>query len=215
VIFDLDGVLLDSERVWETARREVALANGGSWREDAQATMMGMSTTEWTAWMREELGVELQPQELFDEVTRRLEASYRSRLPLLAGAEAAVRGLAERWPLAIASSSSRVLIDLFLELSRLGPCFRASVSSEEVARGKPAPDVYLEAARRLGAQPPACVAIEDSTNGIRAAAAAGMVVIAIPEPVFAPAADAVALAAATLGSLEELAPEAVEGAASP
>ena len=206
-------MLLDSERVWETARREVALAHGGRWREDAQATMMGMSTPEWTRWMREELAVSLEAPELFAEVTGRLQQSYRRELPLLPGAAEAVRRLAARWPLAIASSSSRVLIDLFLALSGLASCFRASVSSEEVARGKPAPDVYLAAAERLDADPGRCAAIEDSTNGIRAGAGAGMAVIAIPERSFAPAPEALALATVVLDSLEELTPEAVEAAA--
>ena len=180
VIFDLDGVLLDSEHAWEAARREVAEGSGGSWREDAQAHMMGMSTPEWTAWMRETLGVRLSPDEIFRAVTDRIEAGYRRELPLLPGAREAVESMSRHWPLAVASSSSRVLIDLFLELSGLGPRFGATVSSEEVARGKPAPDVFLEAARRLGVAPEACLVIEDSQRGVHAARAAGMRCVAVP-----------------------------------
>jgi HAD superfamily hydrolase (TIGR01509 family) len=210
VIFDVDGVLVDSEHAWEAARRDVALGSGGRWRDGAQAQMMGMSTPEWTDWMREELGVQLDPAAIFRRVTERMEAGYRQELPLLPGATDVVRALAARWALAVASSSSRVLIDLVLELSELGPCFRATVSSEEVERGKPAPDVYLEAARKLGVDPQACAVIEDSTNGIRAGAAAGMHVIAVPERDFPPDADALGLAEVVLGSLEELRPEVVE-----
>jgi HAD superfamily hydrolase (TIGR01509 family) len=210
VIFDLDGVLLDSEHAWEGARREVAERSGGSWREDAQAHMMGMSTPEWTAWMRETLGVPLSPDEIFRAVTDRIESGYRRELPLLPGAREAVESLSGHWPLAVASSSSRVLIDLFLALSGLGPRFGATVSSEEVARGKPAPDVFLEAASRLGVEPERSAVIEDSTNGIKAGAAAGMHVVAIPEPSFPPSADSLELAEVVLDSLRDLGPKTIE-----
>jgi HAD superfamily hydrolase (TIGR01509 family) len=213
VIFDLDGVLIDSERAWESARRNLALRAGGRWADDAQARMMGMSSPEWTRWMHDELGVELEPDQIFEAVTEELSAAYRDRLPLLPGAAAAVERLAGRWPLAMASSSSRILIDLVLELGDLARHFKASVSSEEVDRGKPAPDVYLEAARKLAVEPAACVAIEDSTNGIRAGAAAGMKVIAIPERDFPPSPEALEEAAAEIGSLDELTPELVDGLA--
>jgi HAD superfamily hydrolase (TIGR01509 family) len=210
VIFDLDGVLIDSERAWESARRKLALESGGRWADDAQAQMMGMSSPEWTRWMHDELDVPLEGDEIFRAVTEELSNAYRERLPLLPGARQAVARMAKHWPLAIASSSSRILIDLVLELAELDRLFKASVSSEEVARGKPAPDVYLEAARKLGVDPAACAAVEDSTNGIRAGAAAGMRVIAIPERDFPPSADALALAAATIDSLAELTPELVK-----
>jgi HAD superfamily hydrolase (TIGR01509 family) len=179
VIFDLDGVLLDSEHAWEAARREVAEGSGGCWRDDAQAHMMGMSTPEWTAWMRETLGVPLSPDEIFRRVTDRIEAGYRRELPLLPGAREAVESLSGHWPLAVASSSSRVLIDLFLELSGLATRFGATVSSEEVARGKPAPDVFLEAARKIGVPAPECLAFEDAPIGVVAAGRAGMTCVGI------------------------------------
>jgi HAD superfamily hydrolase (TIGR01509 family) len=140
---------------------------------------------------------------------RRLQAIYREQLPLLPGAVEAVDRLAARWPLAVASSSNRELIDLVLELSGLESHFRVTVSSEEVARGKPAPDVYLEAARRLGVEPGRCAAIEDSENGIRSAKAAGMCVLAIPNPQFPPADEALSQADDVLQSLDELTPERV------
>jgi HAD superfamily hydrolase (TIGR01509 family) len=209
VIFDLDGVLLDSERAWESARRKLAVESGGRWFADAQGQMMGMSSPEWTRWMHNELGVPLEPEAIFDAVTLELSEAYRAKLPLLPGARQAVTRMAEHWPLAIASSSSRILIDLVLELAELDRFFKGSVSSEEVERGKPAPDVYLEAAAKLGIEPSKCVAIEDSTNGIKAGVAAGMRVVAIPERDFPPSGEAVAMAAAKIEALAELTPELV------
>ena len=210
VVFDLDGVLLDTEELWNEARRQITDERGGRWRDDAQRAMMGMSSPEWSRYMHDVLGVPDPPEEISAEVVKRLEALYRERLPLVPGALEAVRRIGERWPLAIASSSNRPLIDLFLELTGTGELFRATVSSEEVARGKPAPDVYLEAARRLGVSPATCAAIEDSENGIRSAAAAGMRVIAIPNHVFPPSDEALSLAHVVLDSLDELTPEVVE-----
>jgi len=210
VVFDLDGVLVDTEELWDEARRQVADERGGRWREDAQRAMMGMSSKEWSRYMHEEIGVPESPEQINDEVVERLEGLYRERLPLIPGALEAVRRQAARRPLAIASSSNRPIIDLFLELTGTAELFRATVSSEEVERGKPAPDVYVEAARRLGVDPTRCAAVEDSDNGIRSAAAAGMKVIAIPNAVFPPSEEALSLAAVVLTSLEELQPELVE-----
>jgi HAD superfamily hydrolase (TIGR01509 family) len=210
VIFDLDGVLLDSEQVWNEAKEQLVKERGGRWSEEAPRRMMGMSSPEWSAYLRDELGVELEPDAISDDVVARLERIYRERLPLLDGAVDAVERLAGRWPLGLASSSNREIIALFLELSGLGGHFDATLSSEEVASGKPAPDVYLETARRLGAEPQACVAVEDSENGIRAARAAGMTVLALPNPHYPPGEDALAGADRRLGSLHELTPALVE-----
>jgi HAD superfamily hydrolase (TIGR01509 family) len=210
VVFDLDGVLLDTEELWNEARLQIVEERGGRWREDAQRAMMGMSSQEWSRYMHEELGVPDPPEQISAEVVRRLEELYRERLPLIPGALDAVRRLAARWPLAIASSSNRPLIDLFLELTGTAGLFRATISSEEAERGKPAPDVYIEAARRLEVDPGRCAAIEDSENGIRSAAAAGMKVIAVPNPVFPPSAEALALAAVVAASLDEVEPALVE-----
>jgi HAD superfamily hydrolase (TIGR01509 family) len=210
VIFDLDGLLLDSEQVWDATREELVRERGGRWHDRAQRDMMGMSSLEWSRYMHDELGVRDPPDEISAEVVRRLEARYRDALPLLPGAHEAVQRLAARWPLALASSSNRELIDLALELMSVGHLFRATVSSEEVARGKPAPDVYLEAARRLRIEATSAAAIEDSHNGIRAAKAAGMRVIAIPNPHFPPAEEALAQADVVLRSLAELTPETIE-----
>jgi HAD superfamily hydrolase (TIGR01509 family) len=210
VVFDLDGVIVDSEHVWDEARRRLAEERGGRWHDEASRDMMGMSSPEWSRYMRERIGLSEPPEEINAEVVRRMEAIYRDELPLLPGAPEAVEALAARWPLGLASSSNRELIDLVLSLSGLERFFRATVSSEEVARGKPSPEVYLEAARRLGVDPARSAAIEDSENGIRSAKAAGMRVLAIPNPQFPPPADALALADAVLPSVAELTPAAVE-----
>lgn len=212
VVFDLDGVLLDTEELWDEARRQIAEERGGRWRPDAQRAMMGMSSPEWSRYMYDVIGVPDPPERISEEVVERLAELYRRELPLVDGAIEAVRRIGARWPLGIASSSNRPLIDLFLELTRTRELFRATVSSEEVARGKPAPDVYLEAARRLQVEPERCAAIEDSENGIRSAAAAGMYVAAIPNRAFPPGEEARSLADVVLDSVAELTPEAIERA---
>jgi HAD superfamily hydrolase (TIGR01509 family) len=210
VVFDLDGVLLDSEEIWDRAREELARERGGRWHDRAQRDMMGMSSTEWSRYMADVIGLPEPPEEINREVVRRLTELYREELPAIAGAREAVERLAARWPLGLASSSNRELIDLALELLGVEHLFTATVSSEEVARGKPAPDVYLEAARRLGVDPTTAAAVEDSHNGILSAKAAGMRVIAIPNAHFPPDEDALAAADVVLDSLAELTVEAVE-----
>jgi len=209
VVFDLDGVIIDSEQLWDEVREGLAREGGGRWSEQAQADMMGMSSTEWSRYMHKVVGLPEPPEEINREVVRRMLARYSEHLPLIDGAVGAVKRLAARWPLGVASSSNRKLIDHVLELSGLAPCFKVTVSSEEVERGKPAPDVYLEAARRLGAEPSRTVAIEDSASGIRSAHAAGMHLVAIPNRAFPPPADVLALANVVLASIKELDPEVV------
>jgi HAD superfamily hydrolase (TIGR01509 family) len=209
VVFDLDGVLIQTEEIWDEVREALTRERGGRYDEAAQRAMMGMSSREWSRFMHEELGIADPPDEINAEVVRRMQARYRERLPLIEGGPEAVERLAAGWPLAIASSSNRPLIDAVLDASGLGRYFRATVSSEEVAKGKPAPDVYEEAARRLGVSPDACTAIEDSHSGIRSAKAAGMRVLAIPNPSFPPGRDALAEADVVLDSLADLTPAAV------
>ena len=214
VVFDLDGLLLDTEQVWDDVRERLVRECGGRWHDRAQADMMGMSSTEWSRYLHGELGLAEPPEELNRIVVERMEERYRQQLPLVDGAAEAVRRLAGRWPLGLASSSNRPLIDLALDLMGVAGLFRATVSSEEVDRGKPAPDVYLEAARRLGVKPEAAVAVEDSASGIRSAKAAGMGVVAIPNAHFPPADDVLELADVRLESLAALTPDAVESASS-
>jgi HAD superfamily hydrolase (TIGR01509 family) len=210
VIFDMDGVLLDSEAAWDAAREAYTRSSGGRWSDSAQRDMMGMSSLEWSRYMHDQLGVPADPDQISSDVVERMLASYRERLPLIDGAVEAVQRLAERWPLGLASSANRPLIDLALAESGLGRYFQATVSSEEVERGKPAPDVYLEAARRLGVPGPDSAAIEDSHNGILAAKNAGMRTIAIPNAAFPPGDDALAAADVVIGSIRDLTPSVVE-----
>jgi HAD superfamily hydrolase (TIGR01509 family) len=213
VVFDLDGVILDTEELWDEVREGLARERNGRWGDSAQADMMGMSSTEWSHYMHEVVGLEESPEEINREVVRRMLERYAERLPLIDGAVEAVRRIADEWPLGLASSSNRELIDRALDVSGLAPSFRATVSSEEVARGKPAPDVYREAARRLEIEPERCAAVEDSASGLRSAHAAGMRVVAIPNAAFPPPDDALSLADVVLGSIAELDSDAVSASA--
>jgi HAD superfamily hydrolase (TIGR01509 family) len=209
VIFDMDGILVDSEHVWDGIREELARERGGRWHDGAQQAMMGMSSPEWSRYMHDTIGLEEPPEEINRLVVERMLEAYAEGPPWLPGALDAVRRVAERYVLGLASSSNRELIDVVLDAGGIAPLFRAWVSSEEVARGKPAPDVYLEAARRLGVDPVSCAAIEDSRNGIRSAVAAGMRCIAIPNAQFHPG-DAVQDADIVLGSIAELTAAVIE-----
>jgi HAD superfamily hydrolase (TIGR01509 family) len=209
VIFDMDGVLMDSEQLWNQSKREVIRDAGGHWREDAPQAMMGMSSPEWSRYMRDELGVDLDVQEINRAVVDRMQQHLREHLPLLPGAVETVHALHRRWPLALASSANREIIDFALDAAGIAGDFRATISSEEVQHGKPAPDVYLEAARRLDVAADRCVAIEDSGNGMRSAAAAGMAVIAVPNDHYPPDEDGLALAAAIVHTVAEVTPALV------
>jgi len=212
VVFDLDGLLLDSESAWDGGRRALAAEHGRPWPEDATAAMMGMSAPEWSAYVRDRVGVPLAPEDISARVVAHVLDAYGERLPLLPGADEAVARMADRWPLALASSSNREVIDRVMATSGWGEIFRTWVSSEEVGRGKPAPDVFLEALRRLGVPPAEAAGVEDSHNGILAARAAGLRVIAVPNHEFPPGPEALAAADVVLGSLDELTPGVVEPA---
>jgi HAD superfamily hydrolase (TIGR01509 family) len=212
VVFDMDGVLIQSEEVWDEVRAEYVRERGGRYDDEVQRALMGMSSVEWSQYLHDVAGVPDEPEAINDEVVRRMLERYREHLPLIDGAVDAVRRMAARYPLGLASSSNRALIDAVLLLAGLTEFFTATVSSEEVAHGKPAPDVYLEAARRLGVDPHRCAAVEDSHGGIRSAKAAGMRVIAIPNPSYPPDDEALALADVTIRSLDELKPELVDAA---
>ena len=213
VIFDLDGVLVDSEQVWDAARRQLTEDSSGRWSESATQDMMGMSSTEWSRYMHEVLGVKMPPEEISAAVVKRMEELYREHLPLIPGACETVERVAARWPLGLASSANRPVIEVVLELSGLEDFFETTVSSEEVARGKPAPDVYLEAARRLRVDPALCAAVEDSSSGILSAHAAGMRVVAIPNRTFPPSEAALKAADAAIPSLQELHQEVIDSGA--
>lgn len=211
VVFDMDGVLIDSEERWDAVRRELVAAAGRPFPDEATRAMQGMSAPEWERYLHEELGVPGTPEQIGRDVVDAMADGYRDDLPLLPGAVDAVTALAASYRLAVASSSNGRLITLVLELAGIADHFDVVVSSEEVARGKPDPDVYLEAARRLGVAPETCVAVEDSSSGLRAAHAAGMAVVAVPNRAFPPDADALALADATVEQVGEVTPELVAG----
>jgi HAD superfamily hydrolase (TIGR01509 family) len=204
VVFDLDGVLLQSEEVWDAVRERYVRERGGRYDEEVQRAMMGMSAPEWSRYLHVEAGVPDEPVAINRAVVARMLEAYRRELPLLPGAVETVRRVGGVFPLALASSSNREVFEAVLDLAALADCFQATVSSEEVACGKPAPDVYLEAARRLGFPPARCAAVEDSHAGIRSAKSAGLRVVAIPNPSYPPDEEALALADAVVGSLDEL-----------
>jgi HAD superfamily hydrolase (TIGR01509 family) len=207
VVFDMDGVLVDTEHLWDEVREELTAEWGGRYTPEAQQAMMGMSSHEWSRYLHEVVGLREPPDVINEEVVRRMLARYEIDLPVIPGAAEAVRGLAGAgFRLALASSSNRELIDTVLRRLGLTTLFEVTVSSEEVSRGKPAPDVYLEAARRLGVPPRRCAAVEDSASGIRAAHAAGMRVIAYPNRHYPPADDVVALADSVAPRLGDVVP---------
>lgn len=210
VIFDLDGVLVDSEELWDVVRRDVAAEAGRRWPTEATRAMQGMSTAEWSAYLTGAVGVPAEPDKVAATVIDRMAAQYEARLPLLPGAVEVVERLGRRWPLGLASSSPRRLIDTVLESAGLAHWFQVSVSTEQVTAGKPSPAVYQTAAQRLGVRSQEAIAIEDSTNGLRSAAAAGLGVLAVPNAAYPPSEDALTLADVVVHSLDEITEELVE-----
>jgi HAD superfamily hydrolase (TIGR01509 family) len=210
VVFDLDGVLIDSEPLWDQARRQVAAEHHGRWRDDATGAMQGMSSVEWAGYMNRVLGVDLPPWRISGLVVADLLGRYRKGLPLIPGAVETVRRLARRWPLGLASSANREIIEAVLDLAGLREAFAVTVSSEEVPHGKPAPDVYLEAVRRLGRLPAACAAVEDSAGGIRSALAARLHVVAVPNRCYPPPGDVLAAADCVVTSIQDVTPGLID-----
>ncbi|TYB49461.1 HAD family hydrolase [Actinomadura chibensis] len=210
VVFDLDGVLIDSEPVWEDVRRGYVAERGGRWLPDTQERLMGMSTVEWAAYIATDLVDGVTAEEVAYQVIDRMSVKYEENLPVLPGAVDVVRRMAEYRPLGLSSSSPRALIELVLAQLGVDALFRATVSTEEVDSGKPAPDGYLTVAAQLEVPSRACVAVEDSSNGLRSAHAAGMTVIAVPRAAHPPASDALDLAAHVAAGLDEITPELVE-----
>jgi HAD superfamily hydrolase (TIGR01509 family) len=211
VIFDLDGVIVDSEIWWDEVRASFAAAHGRTWTAEDQAAVMGANSAAWARIMRERLDLDLPADDIERAIVDGVVSRYRrDGAPRIDGAIEAIRRIAADRPVAVASSSHAEVIDEALAATGLEDVFAIVVSSDEVAHGKPAPDVYLEAARRLGVAPSRCAAVEDSENGILSAKAAGMRVLAIPNPQFPPAGHALAEADLVLASIAELTPEAVD-----
>jgi HAD superfamily hydrolase (TIGR01509 family) len=213
IVFDLDGVIIDSEPVWEEVRRRFVAERGRTWLPDSQQRLMGMSTAEWARYLAEDVGVPMPPDDVARAVIAGIVARYDTALPLIPGAVDAVRGLRDRWTLGLASSSPRTLIDAVLERAGMTEMFAVTVSTEEVPRGKPSPDVYLAVAARLHVDQAACVAVEDSSNGIRAAVAAGMRTVALARPEYPVDAGVLATASLALARIDQLTVEAIEGLA--
>jgi len=210
VIFDLDGVLIDSEGRWDEIRRRLAQQAGRPWPAEATRAMQGMSTSEWSGYLVSRVGLPGTAERVAEQVIAAMAELYARDVPLIPGAVEAVQRLAARWPLGLASSSPRTLIDAVLAASGLDGQFQVTVSTEEVAAGKPSPVVYSRVVGLLGVDPAQTVAVEDSSNGLRSASGAGLVVVAVPHDAFPPADDALALAAVTLGSLDDLTSELVD-----
>jgi len=209
VIFDLDGVILDSEGVWHEARREFAARFGGRWTTEDQRAVMGDNSWQWAHHIRTRFAVPLTERQIIAGVVALLRQRYTRELPVVEGAREAVYGLARAFKLGLASSSPPELIRWVLHAAGLAGAFCAWASSDDVAYGKPAPDVYQVTCDRLGAKRAQTVAIEDSENGVRSAKNAGLLVVAIPNPRFAPSAEALALADMTLHSIREVTPSLI------
>ncbi len=212
VVFDMDGTLTDSEEEWDIVRRQLAADEGIAWPEEATKAMMGMSTPEWSTYLVESVGLSGTPDEAARRTIDAMADAYREgRIPLLHGAKDAVHRMAEIAPLAVASSSPRVLIEAGLDLLGVRDLIAVTVSTEEVARGKPHPDGFLAACDQLRVDPTATVAIEDSTNGLKSALAAGMKVVAVPPRFHPPAEDVLARAHAVIDHLDALTVDLVSG----
>jgi beta-phosphoglucomutase-like phosphatase (HAD superfamily) len=203
VIFDLDGLLVDSEPVWDRVRKGMADELGRAWDKDDHKAIMGTNSHEWAVYMIERLGLDQTPKEVEDSVVARMVAAYRIRIPFFPGAVAAVQLAAAHFPTALASGSAPALIDLVTNDPAMRGKFNVILSADEIGVGKPSPDIYLICAERLGVKPQNCVCLEDSGNGILAGMRAGMKVIAVPDPRFPPAPEKLEPAHVVLGSLAE------------
>ena len=204
VIFDLDGTLIESEQVWRDVRHAFVVAHGGRWVDGAQEKMIGMRTTEWARYMHDDLGVALAPQAIAEQVVSAVAQRLAKDVPILPGADDALTRLAAVFPLGLATSAARPVAETVLEVTGWSKYFEVVVSADDVARGKPAPDVYLRAIALMKADPRQTAAIEDSSNGIRSAHAAQLAVIAIPNHEFPPDPQALSLAARVLATIAEL-----------
>ncbi len=203
-------MLVDSEIWWDEIRAEFAAHQGRGWTLEDRAAVMGANSSAWARIMRERLGLPMGEHEIERTIVGAMVERYRREgATVIDGAVDAVRRIAAEMPVALASSAHRAVIDAALAATGLGEAFTVVVSSDEVAHGKPAPDVYLEAARRLDLDPPDCLVVEDSLNGVRAAKAAGMTVVLVPNSSIPPPPGARELADLVLPRLADLDPLAL------
>ncbi|MDQ3128640.1 MAG: HAD family phosphatase [Chloroflexota bacterium] len=208
VIFDLDGVIVDSEIWWDEVRQAFARDHGRPWTQADQHAVMGSNSAQWSATMRERLDLDVADADIEAAIVNGVVGRYeRDGPPTIAGAVDAVRRIAADRRTALASSSHRRVIDAALAATGLTDLFDAVVSSDEVAHGKPAPDVFLAAAGRIGIPPGEVLVVEDSLNGLRAAKAAGMATVLIPNLSVPPAPGWEPFADAVLDRLADLDPD--------
>lgn len=182
VIFDMDGLLVDSEPVWDEARAAMAAHYGQTWTQTDHFNVMGVNTDVWAAYMIKRLDLSLSPIAVRDEVIDQMVAMYRRQIPFRPFAVEAVQWAVGHYPTALASGSPRKLVDIVTQADELQGCFQEVLVADEVGTGKPDPAVYLETARRLGVAPEACVCLEDSANGVLSGHRARMFVINVPDP---------------------------------
>ena len=203
-------MLVDSEIWWDQVRQRFAADHGRDWDDADRAAVMGANSRAWSRTMRERLDLDMPDADIEKAVVDAVVERYRAEgPPLIDGAVEAVRRIAAQLPVAVASSAHPAVIEVALESLGLTDAFHAVVSSDEVERGKPAPDVYLEAARRLGVAPASSLVVEDSLNGVKAAKAAGMKVALVPNESIPPAPGAVELADIVVSTLAKLDPGAI------
>ena len=211
VIFDLDGTLVESEQIWRDVRRDFVIKHGGRWHDGAQATMIGMRTAEWARYIHDDLGVALDAKVIIEDVVTGVIARLSSGIPLLPGAQAALERLAGAFTLGLATSANSAVAKTVLAKTGWDKFFAIVVSADEVARGKPAPDVYVRAVELLNADATRTAAVEDSANGIRSAHAARLAVVAIPNHEFPPDESALSLASCVLPTLDDLGSDTIRG----
>ena len=210
VLFDMDGVLVDSEHRWNDVRRAYARERGRPWTEDDQRAVMGANSREWSEIMRERLRLDETPEQVLADIVAGVVGQFRmGAVEVIPGAPGAVRRIAASHPVALASSSHREVIAAALDMMGLHDAFGATVSSDEVPRGKPDPGVYQHAARMLGVDPTRCLVIEDSTNGVLAGKAAGSFVVLVPSATVVAAAEAFEAADLVVARLADLDPDAL------
>lgn len=216
VVFDMDGILVDSEVLWRLAREEFAADHGMTWSAEDQESTMGCNTAMWSRIMvqrlqlRERLGMD--EAAIATEIKRRLLAKYQAHLPEREGAIAAVRLAATKYKVALASGSPNELARYILGVTGLDQVFLAATYGDDVAHGKPAPDIYLDVLKKIGVAPEHAVGVEDSGNGIRSLRAAGMGIIAAPGPEFPLSEEVLAMADVRITEMTEFNLDLVERA---